>query len=308
MVRQQHWSERLLRCESQIGNRELDFSGCQRTVPTHRRVVRHRPLGTPLHTFKTTSEVVNAMKDALFAHQKLHEEAGIVHRDISPSHILIGERSEGFLVDWDDDATSETQNRPVQVDETRMGTFEFMSINLLSEPTIFQHPNFVDNLESFYHILSWLALVWGNHDGYYFAVHSKIVSLRYDRRTYDYPTNCRYGSSYKLSDLYRRFTQQVLGLAPGPFRDLLVDMEEVMASRYDGIDDKEADLKHLQFGVKRRYKSRKDMLNNSDWMLARFAKAAHDLSLVEPESTARIDRLLHVHGTCHGERLMYYLV
>ncbi|ESK81856.1 hypothetical protein Moror_9623 [Moniliophthora roreri MCA 2997] len=298
------------RREVKLHSRMHTSSGRQQSAPIHRRIVRHRPLGAPLHKFKKNSQVIDAMKDALFAHQKLHDEAGILHRDISPSHILIGERGGGVLVDWDDDPFA-LHDRSIQADETseelspRIGTMQFLSPNLITEPLKFPKPDRADNHESFFHVLRWLSLVWGEHPRTGFWVTARVLKM-YEQTICDYIWCSYHTAAYKKDDIIDRFMKYDSGyrrLASKPIRDLLVDLEAVVVSRYDD-DESRPTLDELQIG-KKRYESKMDMLMDSEWMIERFAKAARELSIAG--DTARVNRYIEVSVLNGVEGMAYYL-
>ncbi|KAI1785703.1 hypothetical protein LXA43DRAFT_104318 [Ganoderma leucocontextum] len=55
--------------------------------------------------FKNGQQLVSVMHDAILAHQRLYEDAGIMHGDINPNTIVILEtedgKVEGALIDYD---------------------------------------------------------------------------------------------------------------------------------------------------------------------------------------------------------------
>ncbi|KAH9830634.1 uncharacterized protein C8Q71DRAFT_681247, partial [Rhodofomes roseus] len=61
-------------------------------------------VGIPISRFKSTREMVQALRDAIDGHRRMFE-AGIIHRDISEGNIMIsrgpGSSSTGFIQDLD---------------------------------------------------------------------------------------------------------------------------------------------------------------------------------------------------------------
>ncbi|KAK0235334.1 hypothetical protein EDD85DRAFT_72906 [Armillaria nabsnona] len=104
---------------------------------------------------------VNAVKDALIAHQQAFGKLQIMHQDISVGNILITEDINGhlggILIDWDlcqsvDNLT--TGSGSVE----RTGTWQFISAKLLLDPAA---PRTVtDELESFLHVLMWVTIMF----------------------------------------------------------------------------------------------------------------------------------------------------
>ncbi|EEB99899.1 hypothetical protein MPER_00299, partial [Moniliophthora perniciosa FA553] len=130
----------------------------QFTVHQH-RFIALKEVVTPLNAFRTTKELVTALRDALQAHTEAYRQ-GILHRDISIGNILISENGGGLLVDWD-------FSRPIVNPEVRVmartGTRQFMSVHLLlNAPGTVAH-TVVDDLEAFFHVLCYVVLVYCPH-------------------------------------------------------------------------------------------------------------------------------------------------
>uniref|UniRef100_A0A0W0GAK3 Fungal-type protein kinase domain-containing protein n=1 Tax=Moniliophthora roreri TaxID=221103 RepID=A0A0W0GAK3_MONRR len=128
------------------------------------RVHRHyfivfKQVGRNLWHFKTTLELVKAIRDAVQAHKDALEKAKILHRDISAGNILITDEG-GMLIDWDFSKHGDIQRPRAPV---RTGTWQFMSAKLLSKPPGTVEHERVDDLESFFHVLCWITLIYGPH-------------------------------------------------------------------------------------------------------------------------------------------------
>ncbi|KAI0365541.1 hypothetical protein BV20DRAFT_973090 [Pilatotrama ljubarskyi] len=143
-------------------------------------------VGRPLSQFKTTKELVTAMRDAIKGHQLALQYGGILHRDVSTGNILIvdrprDDRTKGILHDYDYSSmtlvppagapASASSNppplRPLELADRfediigfkeRTGTYYFMAIELLQ-------PSYMDvchdahhDLESFFWVLLWIVL------------------------------------------------------------------------------------------------------------------------------------------------------
>ncbi|KAJ8507348.1 hypothetical protein ONZ45_g10272 [Pleurotus djamor] len=123
-------------------------------IRIHVRVVTEE-VGTPLEEFKSSRQMFSAIYDALRGHKDAYIKCGLLHRDISGGNILILENGKGLLNDWD---------LAIKIDEIknartaeRTGTWPFMSIALLGDPTKLHTVR--DDLESFI----WVVLFYGLH-------------------------------------------------------------------------------------------------------------------------------------------------
>ncbi|KAH9960891.1 hypothetical protein BC827DRAFT_1376549 [Russula dissimulans] len=117
----------------------------------HYRLVL-KTLGRPLNTFRSTRQLCEAIRDAIEAHTAAYEKAQILHRDVSAGNILIADDGSGMLIDWD------LSKKVIKdVDEkarshSRTGTWQFISISRLCDPSIRPH-EVSDDLESFFWVL-----------------------------------------------------------------------------------------------------------------------------------------------------------
>ncbi|KAI0273357.1 hypothetical protein BC834DRAFT_1030174 [Gloeopeniophorella convolvens] len=117
----------------------------------HYRLVLNT-LGKPLHQFKSTRQLCEVIRDAIIAHSEAYGGTGILHRDVSAGNILIGDDGKGILIDWDlsKKLPRDGGGRPRRA--TRTGTWQFISMGLLMNPTTRPH-ELQDDLESFFWVL-----------------------------------------------------------------------------------------------------------------------------------------------------------
>ncbi|KAJ3543935.1 hypothetical protein NM688_g5800 [Phlebia brevispora] len=133
------------------------------TKRVHHRIVL-REVGEPLADYKSSIEMISVVYDAVVGHFQAWNQADILHRDISVNNILINidspdGRRAGLLIDWDlckgkKDLEKATLNG-------RSGTWAFLSARLLQYP--WKPHELSDDLESFVHVLTWLALRFHEH-------------------------------------------------------------------------------------------------------------------------------------------------
>ncbi|KAF8514445.1 hypothetical protein BU17DRAFT_52548, partial [Hysterangium stoloniferum] len=137
-----------------------------KSQPNGMRTFRHyrlvlREIGRDLLSFVSTKELVTAMRDAVAAHRHAFYDAGILHRDISAGNIIITSLGRGLLIDWDVSKSTDVEAFVTEQAE-RVGTWQFMAIRLLREPQpedgTIPKPDRADDLESFFHVLTWVAL------------------------------------------------------------------------------------------------------------------------------------------------------
>ncbi|KAG6858864.1 hypothetical protein C0995_013334 [Termitomyces sp. Mi166 len=115
--------------------------------------------------------MIEIVRDASIAHEQAARLAKVLHRDISNGNIMFkrdkGNRDkvQGYLIDWDlslDLALVDAGSAEAQPERT--GTWQFLAIRLLEsdqgEPVVQDR---IDDVESFYHLLLWMALRYTAH-------------------------------------------------------------------------------------------------------------------------------------------------
>ena len=116
-----------------------------------------QPLGKPLDSFASISQLIDALRDAIKAHWALYKN-NIRHQDISVWNIMISEAHasqhddpKGFLIDLD--LAMELEDI-LPDGRTCAGTPMFMAIEVLRS----KHHTYRHDLESFLYILVWMAI------------------------------------------------------------------------------------------------------------------------------------------------------
>ncbi|GLB40041.1 putative other 1 protein kinase [Lyophyllum shimeji] len=121
----------------------------------HRFVVDF--IGRPISQVSSSRHLLQAVSQAFTAHRHAYECCKTVHRDISANNILINDRGEGVLNDWD----LAKQESELTADEGRTGTWQFMSCLLLGKHHSIH--TIQDDMESFVHVVLYHALRYFRH-------------------------------------------------------------------------------------------------------------------------------------------------
>ncbi|KAI0645047.1 hypothetical protein C8Q79DRAFT_927309 [Trametes meyenii] len=135
-----------------------------RPMRRHHRLV-FKEVCTPLEDFQSAQDLIGLLYHVIVAHLFAWDTAGLLHRDISASNILIytdgrGELC-GILSDWDLSKTEEQLSSQEATQPSRSGTWQFLSPLRQCYP---ETPyRLSDDLESFVHVLSWCVLKYLQH-------------------------------------------------------------------------------------------------------------------------------------------------
>ncbi|KAA1475533.1 hypothetical protein DENSPDRAFT_805921 [Dentipellis sp. KUC8613] len=144
--------------DPQFAPPEVGYFKAQR-VYRHYRLITNE-LGVPLWVFTNWKQVIRALIDAMEALDDA-EKAGWRHRDVSVGNVMI-HGDHGLLIDWDASQRSADMNcgNPARVPDLT-GTWQFMSLRRLRDSSG-RHDS-VDDLESVFWVLLWLALNYSVH-------------------------------------------------------------------------------------------------------------------------------------------------
>ncbi|KAG7087798.1 hypothetical protein E1B28_013739 [Marasmius oreades] len=187
-----------------------------------------REVGKSLSKFSNLAEFVGALRDALKAHQTAYEKLHILHRDISDANILIF-NGRGLLIDWEFSKVYVPGIPREPRQNERTGTWQFISARMLQlggQPV--QHTLF-DDLESFFHVLCWVAIQYSQHG----MSDSQVVTFLndvYDYAVYKNGDDCG-GQHKRLAFLVQRFSEKTKFTCL-PFRGLVEDLEAVFCYFY----------------------------------------------------------------------------
>ncbi|KAM5541094.1 hypothetical protein V8D89_005227 [Ganoderma adspersum] len=125
----------------------------------------------PLDRFRNGRQLASIVLDAMQAHCQAatNPKTLVLHRDISGGNILIYPRVtrnedgthamvwRGILSDWELSRPVDDDHSPSKATQAeQMGTYQFMSVNLLSHPS--KPVKISDELESFFHVLVYYSI------------------------------------------------------------------------------------------------------------------------------------------------------
>ncbi|CAH0023440.1 unnamed protein product [Clonostachys rhizophaga] len=119
------------------------------------RALAISPAGRSISQFKSVTELLESLLDAIKVHRSLFTDGKILHRDISENSIIITDpaKADGFrgmLIDLD---LAEEVGKGLSGAQHRTGTVEFMAIEvLLGISHTYRH-----DLEAFFYVLIWLC-------------------------------------------------------------------------------------------------------------------------------------------------------
>ncbi|KAJ6780163.1 hypothetical protein PWT90_01979 [Aphanocladium album] len=111
----------------------------------------YTPLGLPLSSFRSTSELLGALRDAIQVHRDLLQKVKILHVDISSSNILIDQNTRrGMLIDFD---SAMDLSRRTPTGKSFVATLNFLAVGLArGDPNTYRH-----DLESFFYVFLWMV-------------------------------------------------------------------------------------------------------------------------------------------------------
>ncbi|TFK87926.1 hypothetical protein K466DRAFT_490031, partial [Polyporus arcularius HHB13444] len=185
------------------------------------RVTRRRhyrlvlgPVGYDLRFFQGADELLHATYDVFIAMVDALRKDSRVHRDISAGNVILARergsepnsRRKGYLIDWE--TSSHVDNAGLALKPGRAGTWEFMSIKMLSDVHGSERQTIEDDMESLLYVVLYCALLWLPHN-----VSDRELSETYTR-FFEFSTVHRgvaVGGDAKASNAYnRRYTRDIV--------------------------------------------------------------------------------------------------
>ncbi|KAG1866120.1 hypothetical protein F4604DRAFT_1928133 [Suillus subluteus] len=197
-------------------------------------------VGEKLTDFASTRQLVQSIRDALFAHKDAYENAKILHRDLSVGNVVIY-RGVGFLIDWDL-AKLLTIQGPRQT--TRTGTWQFMSAHLVKNTNAIHVVE--DDLESSFYVVLWTALMYKE------SYMSIVDRTQFITQIFDANPLLGSGGSRKSDWLVARtYFPQDLFVGSKPLDYVVVELAQFFSHRYSEVPPAEkASLARMQMTLK----------------------------------------------------------
>ncbi|KAH9484435.1 hypothetical protein JR316_0003917 [Psilocybe cubensis] len=133
--------------------------GIEYQAKRHSRIIVEYA-GVPLSDIEDAKSVLIAMRSAIAAHQQLWNYR-VLHRDISISNILLDNNGQGTLIDFSEAIWLENENLVPDFANHNTGTRPFQStivLRSLNDRTQRTTHDYFDDLESFFHVLCYIAL------------------------------------------------------------------------------------------------------------------------------------------------------
>jgi hypothetical protein len=195
------------------------------------RVLAISPAGRSISQFRSVTELLECLRDAIRVHRSLYTDGGILHRDISENNIIITDpgRADGFrgmLIDLD---LAKEEGKGPSGARRRTGTMEFMAIEVLQGIShTYRH-----DLEAFFYVLLWLCA----RRGWALPGASK-------RPTAKHALSHWYTGTYndiarnKRGDMDKNGLEVILGEFPGSFdcvKSLCRTLRDVLFPHQDGL-------------------------------------------------------------------------
>ncbi|KAK7457224.1 hypothetical protein VKT23_010526 [Stygiomarasmius scandens] len=278
----------------------------------HYRLVFKEVCEGNITKFKDTKELIAFLRDALTSHYDASTKCSLLHRDVSIGNILVyhdkdtGKRC-GLLSDWE--MSKDLNDLAIARQTERTGTWQFISAALLrqgksSTSTPLFH-TIRDDLESFFHVLTWTALQYTQHD----LAGDQLNNLLHD--VYDvvkYEQQKTLGGGGKVAAMHDRTMKEHVGFVQSAFRDVIVDLEHTFAARYEKDPDEAIveDLRKMisSTDVPEKFRKvlesqsidlqtqiRRERLLSADWMMQRFEDSLKSDDW-PPEALVRVEHVI----------------
>ncbi|KAL6300803.1 hypothetical protein BKA93DRAFT_902792 [Sparassis latifolia] len=221
--------------------RTQEFGGSLLGRIHYRLVVKE--VGRPFDDHKDCEEMIRVIYCALDARCQAWEKARVLHRDVSIGNILADEDPDdpgygvspgsikGFLNDLDLSKCEDELDSGGTPQKTRSGTWQFMSALLLQFPR--KRCEVSDDLESFMHVVNWLALKWYRHHLRLTTTLQQHIADTYNERSlfdgYDV------GGHQKLQQIWIGKVPFILSIKGG-LSNLLEKLMELCNEHYKTVD------------------------------------------------------------------------
>ncbi|KAF8326247.1 hypothetical protein F5887DRAFT_1084756 [Amanita rubescens] len=205
-------------------------------------------IGHDLQAFSSVKGLVSTIHDALIAHEDAYFNANILHQDISVKNIVAVGDGRGLLIDWDmcKDLGNMSQTQEHHDAAQRRGTWKYMAARLLIKKYDQSAHNREDDLESFYHVLNWMALHYTSH-----TMNSEDLTHNVQRifeESYKAHDGTPMGGWSKLDSLLAGTINWDANFQNPPLSNLLEIIRKLVAVRYQGQKGGQLDgLLHMPY-------------------------------------------------------------
>ncbi|KAI0694171.1 hypothetical protein C8T65DRAFT_57867 [Cerioporus squamosus] len=172
------------------------------------------PVGYDLRFFEGADELLHATYDAFIAMVDALRKDSRIHRDISAGNVILARergsepnsRRKGCLIDWE--SSTHVDDAGLALKAGRAGTWEFMSIKMLSDIHGTARQTIEDDMESLLYVVLYCALLWLPHN-----LSVRELSETYTR-FFEFSTihgGAAVGGDAKASNAYnRRYTRDIV--------------------------------------------------------------------------------------------------
>ncbi|TFK62873.1 hypothetical protein BDN72DRAFT_929676 [Pluteus cervinus] len=187
--------------------------------------------------------VVIAIRDAATAHVEAYIKAGILHRDISAANVMVNITGgvKGYLIDWDMAKVLPLPGAiPPQIRTlARTGTWYFIAARLISEMWQGSEQDFYDDIESFGHLLVYIASHFTSHSwGPSRKLTDFILSYFEKHEVVDHKV---YGGEAKINFMQSNGSQLTQYLRNPALKSTIIEIIGVLGTRYPLFSDETKD-------------------------------------------------------------------
>ncbi|EIW59068.1 uncharacterized protein TRAVEDRAFT_46378 [Trametes versicolor FP-101664 SS1] len=160
--------------------------------------------GYGLNTVRGTRELLHATYDTFTAMRDALAKDSRIHRDLSVGNIILVKEPgsairRGYLIDWE--ASDQVDEGGDAKDAGRAGTWDFMSIRMLSDSGMDAKHTFKDDMEALLYVVFYCALLYTPHDVRKDKLH---ISVHAFFRSHARLGDVTFGGGWKMDNAHSR--------------------------------------------------------------------------------------------------------